>query len=49
MEEDERKAFMDEYGLPETGLDRLIKLGYDYLGLITFFTIKGKEARSLEQ
>ena len=46
MEEDERKAFMDEYGLPETGLDRLIKLGYDYLGLITFFTIKGKEARA---
>lgn len=46
MEDDERKAFMDEYGLPETGLDRLIKLGYDYLGLITFFTIKGKEARA---
>ncbi|MGI6328067.1 MAG: redox-regulated ATPase YchF [Dethiobacteria bacterium] len=46
MEEDERKVFMDEFGLPETGLDRLIKLGYDYLGLITFFTIKGKEARA---
>lgn len=46
MEEDERKVFMEEFGLPETGLDRLIKLGYDYLGLITFFTIKGKEARA---
>lgn len=46
MEADERKVFMEEFGLPETGLDRLVKLGYDYLGLITFFTIKGKEARA---
>lgn len=46
MEEDERIIFMEEYGLPETGLDQLIKAGYDYLGLITFFTVKGKEARA---
>ncbi len=46
MEEDERAVFMEEYGLPDTGLDRLIKTGYDYLGLITFFTVKGKEARA---
>lgn len=46
MPEDERNMFMGEYALQELGLNRIIKLGYDYLGLITFFTIKGAEARA---
>jgi GTP-binding protein YchF len=46
MPEEERSFYMKEYGLKEMGLNRLVKLGYDYLGLITFFTIKGKEARA---
>jgi GTP-binding protein YchF len=46
MPEEERNFYMEEYGLQEMGLNRLIKLGYDFLGLITFFTIKGKEARA---
>lgn len=46
MEEEERNAFLEAYGLKESSLHRLIKLGYDYLGLITFFTIKGTEARA---
>lgn len=46
LEEDVKQEFMQEYGMAETGLNRLIKVGYRYLGLITFFTIKGKEARA---
>ncbi|RJX26756.1 MAG: redox-regulated ATPase YchF [Dethiobacter sp.] len=46
MPEEEKKFFLDEYGLQEMSLNRLIKVGYDFLGLITFFTIKGKEARA---
>ncbi len=46
MEEEESRFFLDEYGLQDTGLHRLIRLGYDYLGLVTFFTIKGIEARA---
>ena len=46
LDPDEKTLFQEEYGLEETGLERLIKLGYDYLGLITFFTVKGDEARA---
>jgi ribosome-binding ATPase len=46
MNEEDKNLFMDEYGLKETSLNRLTKLGYDYLGLITFFTLKGREARA---
>ncbi len=46
LEPEEQVLFQEEYGLQETGLDRLIKLGYDYLGLVTFFTVKGMEARA---
>ncbi len=44
MPTDEKCFYMEEYGLKEMGLNRLVKLGYNLLGLITFFTIKGKEA-----
>ncbi len=46
LDPEEKALFQEEYGLPETGLERLIKLGYDHLGLITFFTVKGDEARA---
>ncbi len=46
LEPEEQMLFQEEYGLQERGLDRLIKLGYDYLGLVTFFTVKGTEARA---
>ncbi|MGI5823772.1 MAG: redox-regulated ATPase YchF [Dethiobacteria bacterium] len=46
MEEEEKKLFLQEYGLVETSLNRLVRIGYDFLGLITFFTIKGTEARA---
>ncbi|MHB8122083.1 MAG: redox-regulated ATPase YchF, partial [Desulfuromonadaceae bacterium] len=34
----EKKAFLDDMGLEEPGLDRLIRSGYALLGLITYFT-----------
>ena len=46
MEMDERLAFLEEMGLHETGLARVIRSGYDLLHLITFFTVGPKEARA---
>jgi GTP-binding protein YchF len=46
MEPGERLEFLKELGLTETGLDRIIRAGYDLLHLITFFTVGPKEARA---
>jgi GTP-binding protein YchF len=46
MEADERMVFLEEMGLHETGLARVIRSGYDLLHLITFFTVGPKEARA---
>jgi len=46
MDIDERLAFLEELGLHETGLARVIRAGYDLLHLITFFTVGPKEARA---
>jgi GTP-binding protein YchF len=46
MEPDERLVFLEEMGLHETGLARVIRAGYDLLHLITFFTVGPKEARA---
>jgi GTP-binding protein YchF len=46
MDPDERMAFLEELGLSETGLARVIRSGYDLLHLITFFTAGPKEARA---
>ena len=43
---DERDAFLADLGLHETGLTRVIRAGYELLGLITFFTAGPKEARA---
>jgi GTP-binding protein YchF len=42
----ERAEFLSAVGLEEPGLNRLIRAGYDLLGLITFFTVGPKEARA---
>jgi len=39
-------VFLEEMGLHEAGLDRLIKAGYALLGLQTYFTVGPKEARA---
>jgi len=46
MEPDERLVFLEEMGLHETGLARVIRAGYELLHLITFFTVGPKEARA---
>jgi ribosome-binding ATPase YchF (GTP1/OBG family) len=46
LEEDEQNLFMEEYGLVESGLDKLIKASYSLLDLITFFTAGKKEVRA---
>ena len=38
--------FLAEMGLEEAGLDRLIRAGYELLGLQTYFTVGPKEARA---
>ncbi|NOZ41990.1 MAG: redox-regulated ATPase YchF [Alphaproteobacteria bacterium] len=43
---EEQKAFLEDLGLGETGLGRVIRAGYDLLHLITFFTVGPKEARA---
>jgi len=46
MPAEERKDFLDSLGLEEPGLNRLIRAGYELLGLLTFFTVGPKEARA---
>lgn len=46
LEDDEKKAFLDELGLEESGLDRLIKASYKLLGLISFLTAGSPEVRA---
>lgn len=43
---DEAAMFLEEMGLHEAGLDRLIRAGHDLLGLQTYFTVGPKEARA---
>ena len=43
---DERKMFLTELGLTESGLDKVIKTGYETLGLQTFYTVGPKEAHA---
>jgi len=42
----ERNEFLASVGIEEPGLNRIIRAGYDLLGLITFFTAGPKEARA---
>ncbi|HXK35974.1 MAG TPA: redox-regulated ATPase YchF [Candidatus Paceibacterota bacterium] len=46
MPHDEKTAFLAELGLPESGLDRLITVAYDTLGLHSFLTTGPKESRA---
>ncbi len=46
LDPDDRASFLADLGLEETGLTRVIRAGYQLLGLITFFTAGPKEARA---
>ncbi len=46
LDDDESAMFLEEMGLTEPGLNRLIRAGYELLGLRTYFTAGPKEARA---
>ena len=46
MEPEEKLMFLNEMGLEESGLDRLIRAGYHLLGLISFLTAGQPEVRA---
>ncbi len=46
VDTDERNLFLEELGLTESGLDKVIKTGYATLGLQTYYTIGPKEAHA---
>jgi len=46
MPEEDAKAFLEELGIEESGLNKLIRVGYKTLGLITFITSGEKEVRA---
>ncbi|MBP9999727.1 MAG: redox-regulated ATPase YchF [Proteobacteria bacterium] len=43
---DERKMFLEDLGLKQSGLEQVIKTGYKTLGLQTFYTVGPKEAHA---
>ena len=46
MSPDEKKEFLDELGIGQSGLDRLITASYELLGLISFLTAGEDECRA---
>ena len=46
LEDDERDEFLQELGMEEPGLNRVIRAGYTLLGLQTYFTAGVKEVRA---
>jgi len=43
---EEKEMFLEEYGLKESGLNRLIKASYELLDLVTYFTAGVQEVRA---
>ena len=46
LDDDDRQMFLEDLGLEESGLDKLVKEAYSLLGLCTFFTAGEKECRA---
>jgi ribosome-binding ATPase YchF (GTP1/OBG family) len=46
MDAEDKAVFMEEYGLTQSGLDRIVTAGYALLGLISFLTAGPKEVRA---
>ncbi|MBE6564415.1 MAG: redox-regulated ATPase YchF [Ruminococcaceae bacterium] len=46
LDAEEKKIFLDDMGLDESGLDKLIRASYSLLGLISFLTAGPKEVRA---
>jgi GTP-binding protein YchF len=43
---DEVEVFLEEYGIEEPSLNRMIRESYELLGLLSFFTVEGDEVRA---
>ncbi len=46
LDPDERASYMDLYGLKEMSIERVIKVGYEILGLVTFYTVVNRVVRA---
>jgi GTP-binding protein YchF len=46
LDDDEAAVFREDMGIPEAALNRIIKLSYDLLGLISFFTTVSDELKA---
>lgn len=46
LDPEDKQMFLEDMGLAKSGLDRLVKLGYHLLGLISFLTAGPKEVRA---
>ena len=46
LDKDEKQMFLDDLGISESGLDRVIKAAYSLLDLQTFFTVGENEVRA---
>jgi GTP-binding protein YchF len=46
LDGEDKQAFLDDLGLEEPGLDRVVRAGYELLGLETYFTAGVKEVRA---
>lgn len=46
LDDEEQQEFLQDLGLEEPGLNRLIQAGYELLNLITFFTVGEKETKA---
>ena len=46
LDEEDKAMFLEDLGMHEAGLDRVIRAGYDLLGLQTYFTAGPKEVRA---
>jgi GTP-binding protein YchF len=46
LSEEDKKVFLADMGMEEPGLNRVIRAGYDLMGLQTYFTVGPKEVRA---
>src|SRR5699024_9768123 len=46
LDQDEKEMFLEEVGIAEAGLDKLIKASYHLLGLATYFTAGEEEVKA---
>ena len=46
LDKEERKMFLEELGVTQSGLDQVITTAYEILGLCTFFTVGEPECRA---